>query len=118
MTLINGDLYPGQDPETFNQWFEITHDLFKGIPFKMHIAKLESGQQPIRDLVMDPLPTLQGKGEAGLALEGVTDKTRVTTTIHDHERSLNLRAILLVAVTDLQDDGSVAISSHKQKPNG
>ncbi|HEX6655128.1 MAG TPA: hypothetical protein VF153_02845, partial [Candidatus Limnocylindria bacterium] len=70
----------------------------------------------IRDLVMDPVPTLQGRGEGGLPpLPGVNDDTRVTTTIIGHERSLNLRAILLVAVSD-QQDNSVAITSHKQKP--
>jgi hypothetical protein len=113
---FNGDLYPGQEPETFNRWFAIEHEALEGIPFRMHICKLESGKQPIRDLVMDPRPTLQGRSESGLPpLPGVDDETRITTTFIGHERSLNLRAILLIAVSDDQDN-SVAITSHKQRP--
>ena len=113
---VNGDLYPGQDLATFNQWFPIEHDLFKGFPFRMHICKLESGRPPINELVMDPRSALQGRGESGLpALPGVDDETRITTTIVGHERSLRIRAILLVAVSDDQDN-SVHISSHKQYP--
>jgi hypothetical protein len=116
MSDISGDLYPGQEPETFNRWFPIEHELLEGIPFRLHICKLESGKQPITDLVMDPRPTLQGKGEGGLPpLPGVDDDTRVTTTLIGHERSLRLRAILLIAVSDEQDN-SVSITSHKQRP--
>jgi hypothetical protein len=111
---IDMDLYAGQDPETFNQWFPIEHNLFTGLGFRLHICKLVSGAQPIRDFVMDPRRTLLGEGEGGLpALPGVDTETRVTTTIIGHERTLLFRAILFVAVSDDQDN-SVSVSSYKQ----
>jgi hypothetical protein len=114
---MNGDdPYADQDPESFNQWFPLEHEGLAGLPFKLYFAKVKSNSPEAIELFMDPINALRGNSESLLAaLPGVDAETRVTTTIIGHERTLRLRAILLMATYDEQDN-SVSLTSHKQRP--
>ena len=63
-----------------NEWHQLHNDLLPEDPFKFHFMKLRSGSQELRDLIMDPLETLLGR-RALPALEGVTEESRITTTL-------------------------------------
>jgi hypothetical protein len=96
-----------------NEWHQLHHELLPEEPFKFHFMKLQSGSQELRDLIMDPLETLLGR--KGLPpLEGVTEESRITTTIHRHDRTLLARLMYFNAAVD-SEDNSVSLTGHKAK---
>ena len=96
-----------------NEWHQLQHDLLPEDPFKFHFMKLRSGSQELRDLIMDPLETLLGRKSLS-ALEGVTEESRITTTLHRHDRTLLARLMYFNAAVD-SEDNSVTLTGHKAR---
>lgn len=101
-----------------NQWHQIHHELLPEEPFKFHFMKLQSGSDQLLELIQDPLETLLGRRSLP-GLEGVTDESRITTTLHRHDRTLLARLMYFSATVDTEDN-SVTLTGHKakSKPSG
>ena len=119
----NQDTYEDLNPETFGQWFQLEHSELANLPFRLYFTKFASGTPESTEFILDPGNALRGgaqnvgtQGIAKLPLDLRPD-ARITTAIVGHERTLKLRAILALVTVDDQD-GSVHITSHKQKPPG
>lgn len=112
----NQDTYADLNPESFGKWFRLDHPELANLPFTFFFTKFASGTRESTEFFLDPSSALRGDVQGIAKLEkDVAEDARITTTIVAHERTLKLRAILaLVAVDD--QDGSVHITSHKQKP--
>ena len=96
-----------------NEWHQLHHDVLPEDPFKFHFIKLLSGSQELTDLIMDPLESLLGR--KGLPhLDGVTEESRITTTLHRHDRTLLARLMYFQAAVD-SEDNSVSLTGHKAK---
>lgn len=113
--MLGDNEYTEEELDGLNTWFQLEHEKLPTSPFKFYFIKLKSGSDEAVELFMDPNRTLRGIGSSLEALPGVTEQSRVTTTIIGHERTLKARMMYAVAAVDAQDD-SVSITSHKAKP--
>ena len=117
MSEFDGDdPYASDDPRSFNDWFSLQGDFLDELPFRLFYCKLKSNSPQAEELLFDPLNALRG-GAAGLGKLPVDldDDSRITTTLVGHDRTMRFRAILFVATYDEQDK-SVSLTSHKQRP--
>ena len=105
--------YTEEELACINEWFQLQHELLPEDPFKFHFMKLVSGSDQLVDLIMDPLETLLGRRSLN-ALDGVTEESRITTTLHRHDRSLLARLMYVQAAVD-SEDNSVSLTGHKAK---
>jgi len=111
------DPYAGDTPESFNEWFPLQGDYLDELPFRLFYCKLKSNSPQAEGLLFDPLGALRGDAPGLKALDVELDaNSKVTTTLVQHDRTMRFRAILFVATYDEQDK-SVSLTSHKQKPD-
>jgi hypothetical protein len=111
--MLDDSEYTEQELAGLNEWIQIVDDRLPQDPFTFWFIKLKSDSPELIDLIMEPLETLLGTRSLP-ALPGVTEETRITTTIFRHDRSLKARLMYFKAAVDSQD-GSVSMTGHKAK---
>jgi hypothetical protein len=112
--MLDDSAYTEQELDGLNEWIQIENDRLPQDPFTFWFIKLKSDSPELVDLVMEPLETLMGSRSLP-PLPGVTERSRITTTIFRHDRSLKARLMYFKAAVDSQDDGSVSMTGHKAK---
>jgi hypothetical protein len=109
--MLDDSFYTDQELAGLNEWIQIENDRLPQDPFTFWFIKLKSSSPELIDLVMEPLATLLGNRSLP-ALPGVTEESRITTTLFRHDRGLKARLMYFKAAVDSQD-GSVSMTGHK-----
>lgn len=116
--------YTDEELAELNTWIPLTHDLLPDWPFSFYVAKLQSGEDELKELIADPKEVLQnGYGLLPPLSEQnnlIGPSTRVTTTIFSHDRTLKARLVYMIVAVDAQDN-SASMTSYKakdKKPSG
>lgn len=124
--------------ESPGRWTEIKPDVFRGAPFKMYGNHFKSGSARLKAFVESPRAFLRGdtvtvvvleqpqeeglppqarvehvKGEE-IPGEKVNERTRVSTWIVNHDRTLQ-RMILYATATVDEAENAVYVTAYKQE---
>ena len=108
---MDDSFYTDQELAGLNEWIQIENDRLPQDPFTFWFIKLKSSSPELIDLVTEPRETLLGSRSLP-ALPGVTETSRITTTLFRHDRGLKARLMYFKAAVDSQD-GSVSMTGHK-----
>lgn len=114
--MLDDSHYTDQELAGLNEWIQIENDRLPQDPFTFWFIKLKSSSQELIDLVMEPRQTLLGSRSLP-ALPGMTETSRITTTLFRHDRGLKARLMYFKAAVDSQD-GSVSMTGHKATDEG
>jgi hypothetical protein len=107
--------YSQEELDTFGTWVELgardpdQQRFLDGSLSRRWERREPSGSEWVIELLREPIPMLRESE----ALEGITEASRVTTTILHHERGLRRRVIVMTATVE-QHSGDVSLVIDKE----
>jgi hypothetical protein len=106
--------YGPYEADIFNVWVELgaadpdDQRVLHLSPMRRYIKNVKSSSPEANKLIHQPLRALLDEG-----IPGVTESSRITSTILHHERGLNKR-IIRIAISVEEESGDVAMEFDKQ----